>query len=233
MVNLASHTSIGIDTSRVNDELARYVRPVGVEPAIPTRSCSTASMLCVRPISSPSGCSSLLEGLLSADNAMVLAVLVLGLPQRPAAEGAALRHPRRVRLPRDRDAAGGLPDPARLGEAGRRGVPAVSAVPALLPAAASGEERRAPPPATAVARAVARSGRRSSRSSSPTSSSRSTRSSSAVAMSPKLWVDPDRRHPRHRRDAAGDRAAARRSSSATRRSWTARSSSSRGSASSC
>ena len=45
--------------------------------------------------------------------------------------------------------------------------------------------------------------------------------------------DPDRRHPRHHRDAAGDRPAARRSSSAIRRSWTARSSSSRGSASSC
>ena len=66
-----------------------------------------------------------LEGLLSADNAMVLAVLVLGLPKKRAAEGAALRHCRRVRLPGDRDAAGGLPDQAWVGEAGRRCVSAV------------------------------------------------------------------------------------------------------------
>ena len=39
-----------------------------------------------------------LEGLLSADNAMVLAVLVLGLPDR-AAEGAPLRHRRRLCVP--------------------------------------------------------------------------------------------------------------------------------------
>ena len=39
----------------------------------------------------------LLEGLLSADNAMVLAVLVLGLPRNQQQQGAALRHRRRLR----------------------------------------------------------------------------------------------------------------------------------------
>jgi hypothetical protein len=50
-----------------------------------------------------------LEGLLSADNAMVLAVLVLGLPKEGAAPGLPLRHCRGLRLPGDRDAAGRLP----------------------------------------------------------------------------------------------------------------------------
>ena len=70
----------------------------------------------------------LLEGLLSADNALVLAVLVLGLPQGSTEESASLRYPRGVLFPRGRDAARRLPDRAQLGEAARRGVPAVSAV---------------------------------------------------------------------------------------------------------
>ena len=66
-----------------------------------------------------------LEGLLSADNAMVLAVLVLGLPK--AQQQKALRYGivgafvfRAVAT-----LAGRLPHPARLGEAGRRRLPAV------------------------------------------------------------------------------------------------------------
>ena len=45
----------------------------------------------------------LLEGLLSADNALVMAVMVLGLPRARAAEGAALRPGRRLRVPHRRD----------------------------------------------------------------------------------------------------------------------------------
>ena len=44
----------------------------------------------------------LLEGLLSADNALVLAILVLGLPRGPA-EGVAVRHPGGIRLSRPGD----------------------------------------------------------------------------------------------------------------------------------
>ena len=47
----------------------------------------------------------LLEGLLSADNALVMAVMVLGLPRQRPEEGAALRARRRVRLPHPRDVA--------------------------------------------------------------------------------------------------------------------------------
>ena len=62
-----------------------------------------------------------LEGLLSADNAMVLAVLVLGLPRDQQQAGAALRHHRRLRFPDGGDGAGGPHDPAVAGEAARRG----------------------------------------------------------------------------------------------------------------
>ena len=75
-----------------------------------------------------------LEGLLSADNAMVLAVLVLGLPQAAAAEGASLRHRRRVRCSAaSRRCSRSYLIQLALGEAGRRRLPAVPAVPALLP----------------------------------------------------------------------------------------------------
>ena len=62
-----------------------------------------------------------LEGLLSADNAMVLAVLVLGLPK--SQQKKALRYGilGAFAFRSRRDAARGLPDPARLGEARRRG----------------------------------------------------------------------------------------------------------------
>ena len=72
-----------------------------------------------------------LEGLLSADNAMVMAVMVLGLPAASASQGAAIRLDWRVRLSRRDDAGGVLVDPRGVRESDRRGVPAVSAVPAL------------------------------------------------------------------------------------------------------
>ena len=94
-----------------------------------------------------------LEGLLSADNALVLAICSRAAAA-PSSEGAALRHPRRVRLPHPRDAARRPPAPAGLGQAHRRALPAVPRVAALLRPAAAAEERRAIKPATAVAGAV-------------------------------------------------------------------------------
>ena len=129
-----------------------------------------------------------LEGLLSADNAMVLAVLVLGLPK--AQQKKALRY----------GIVGAFAFRAiatllavyliRLGwvKLVGAGYLLYLAYRALLRQRRAREDAAHAAAGAAVARADARSGRRSSRSSSPTSSSRSTRFSSRVAMSPKLWV---------------------------------------------
>ncbi len=172
-----------------------------------------------------------LEGLLSADNALVLAILVLGLPKRQQRRrcatasigafafriAATLLAVYLIRLV--------------LGEAARR------AYLLYLP--------YSPLHRTRDARRSAAARRRRSRGS-------ACRAFWATVVKVELInlvvldrLDPGgrgdvrqavgdhhRRHPRHRRDAAGDRAAARRSCSAIRRSSTARSSSSRGSASS-
>ena len=52
-----------------------------------------------------------LEGLLSADNALVVAVMILGLPRQRAEKGAPLRAAGRLCLSDCRHAAGGLSDP--------------------------------------------------------------------------------------------------------------------------
>ena len=149
----------------------------------------------------------LLEGLLSADNALVLAILVLGLPRERAAQGAALRHCRRVRLPHPRDAAGRAPDAGRLGQAGRRAYLLYLTCEHFFGRGDSRRATRAIKPArpwlglsafwatvvkvelTDIVFAV-------------------DSILVAVAMSPQAVGHHHRRHPRHRRDAAGDRPAA-------------------------
>ena len=182
------------------------------------------------PISSPSACSSLLEGLLSADNALVLAILVLGLPAPPAAQGAPLRHGRRLRVPDPRHAAGRPPDAVRLGEAHRRRP--ICCTWSYSHFFGGGSGGRATAPSSPRRRWLGLSrvlgdGREGG----------ADRPGLLGRFDPGRGRDvaedlggDHRRHPRHHHDADGDRPAAARSSGAIRRSWTARSSSSRGSA---
>ena len=89
-----------------------------------------------------------LEGLLSADNAMVLAVMVLGLPKATRRRRCTTGWSARSRSGRG-DAAGGLPDRARLGEAARRpSTCCISRMPHFS-SGESGEERHTPPKAKA------------------------------------------------------------------------------------
>ena len=64
---------------------------------------------------------------------MVLAVLVLGLPESGAEQGPPIRNRRRVRVPDPRDPARRLPHPGQLRHADRRRLSAVAAVSATSP----------------------------------------------------------------------------------------------------
>ena len=90
----------------------------------------------------------ILEGLLSADNALVLAILVLGLPKKQQRKALRYGILGSVLLPHRRHPPGRPPDQGRLREAHRRGVPAVAGVQPLF-GRAEGEDRRAIKPATA------------------------------------------------------------------------------------
>ena len=158
-----------------------------------------------------------LEGLLSADNAMVLAVLVLGLPN--TSSGKALRYGiLGAFVFRALATLLAVYLIARLGEAGRRRLPPVPDGPPL-------------PPARGTRRRAARRPRPR-----PCSGCQPFWATVvkveltdivfaidsilvAVAMSPKTVGDSDGRHPRHRHDAARHRPAARdrRAVSAARR----------------
>ena len=72
-----------------------------------------------------------LEGLLSADNALVMAIMVLGLPKRGSPEGPAIRPRGRLRVPRrSRPCWPSTSSRVGMGEAAWRALPAV---PHLLP----------------------------------------------------------------------------------------------------
>ena len=88
-----------------------------------------------------------LEGLLSADNALVLAILVLGLPR--SEQRKALRYGilGAFALPHPRHAARRAPAAGRLGQADRRLLPVVPDLDTTSSPAATRGERRAVKPA--------------------------------------------------------------------------------------
>ena len=173
-----------------------------------------------------------LEGLLSADNALVMAVMVLGLPRSQHKKALQYGLVGAIRVARHRDAARGLPDSSRVGEAGRRPLPSyadVSRTSSATTRARTGRPRRRRRPMLGLSALL---GDDRPRRSSSTSRFRLTRSSSRSRCHRKMWVVITGGVLGIVAHAAGGRTADRAGAEAIRRWSMPRSSSSRGWASS-